>query len=109
MLGQLDRDAFIGELLDEALGLGPLEPLLADASVTEIMVVDPATIYVERAGRLELTQTRFTDEERVRAVSTSRSRSSTRASPTAHASTRSFARSRSAAAASRSGASRSAA
>jgi pilus assembly protein CpaF len=68
ILEQLDRDAFIGELLDEALGLGPLEPLLADASITEIMVVDPATIYVERGGRLELTQTRFTDEERVRAV-----------------------------------------
>jgi pilus assembly protein CpaF len=68
ILEQLDRDSFIGELLDEALGLGPLEPLLADASITEIMVVDPATIYVERAGRLELTQTRFTDEERVRAV-----------------------------------------
>ncbi len=68
ILEQLDRDAFIGELLDEALGLGPLEPLLADASITEIMVVDPATIYVERGGCLELTQTRFTDEERVRAV-----------------------------------------
>jgi pilus assembly protein CpaF len=68
ILEQLDRDAFIGELLDEALGLGPLEPLLADASVTEVMVVDPATIYIERGGRLELTTTRFTDEERVRAV-----------------------------------------
>jgi pilus assembly protein CpaF len=68
ILEQLDRDSFIGELLDEALGLGPLEPLLADASITEIMVVDPATIYVERGGCLELTQTRFTDEERVRAV-----------------------------------------
>ena len=68
ILEHLDRDSFIGELLDEALGLGPLEPLLADASITEIMVVDPATIYVERGGRVELTQTRFTDEERVRAV-----------------------------------------
>jgi len=58
----------IGELMDEALGLGPLEPLLADASVTEIMVVDPETIYVERAGRLELAPVRFTDEERVRAI-----------------------------------------
>ncbi|MDB4934347.1 MAG: Type secretion system hydrolase TadA/VirB11/CpaF, TadA subfamily protein, partial [Labilithrix sp.] len=53
LLEQLDRDSFIGELLDEALGLGPLEPLLADASITEIMVVDPATIYVERGGCLE--------------------------------------------------------
>jgi pilus assembly protein CpaF len=64
----VDGDGFIGELLEEALGLGPLEPLLADPTVTEIMVVDPATIYVERFGRLELTRTRFTDEERVRAV-----------------------------------------
>jgi len=68
ILEQVDKDAFIGELLDEALGLGPLEPLLADAAVTEIMVVDPATIYIERGGKLELTTTRFTDEERVRAV-----------------------------------------
>jgi pilus assembly protein CpaF len=64
----IDRDAFIGELLDEAIGLGPLEPLLADPTITEIMVVDPATIYIERAGRLERTSARFTDEERVRAV-----------------------------------------
>ena len=68
ILDSVDRDAFIGELLEEALGLGPLEPLLADPTVTEVMVVDPATIYVERAGKLELTPTRFTDEERVRAV-----------------------------------------
>ena len=68
ILAEVDRDAFIGEVLEEALGLGPLEPLLADPAVTEIMVVDPATIYVERAGLLELTTTRFTDEERVRAV-----------------------------------------
>ena len=64
----LDRDAFIGELLEEAIGLGPLEPLLADPSVTEVMVVDPHTIYVERRGKLERTKTRFTDDERVRAV-----------------------------------------
>jgi pilus assembly protein CpaF len=60
--------AFIGELAEEALGLGPLEPLLADPTVTEIMVVDPMTIYVERDGRLELTTAVFTDDERVRAV-----------------------------------------
>jgi pilus assembly protein CpaF len=64
----IDRDAFIGELLEEAIGLGPLEPLLADPAVSEIMVVDPVTIYVERRGRLERTSSRFTDDERVRAV-----------------------------------------
>ncbi|WP_394836803.1 Flp pilus assembly complex ATPase component TadA [Pendulispora rubella] len=64
----ISRDAFIGELVEEALGLGPLEPLLADHTVTEVMVVDPTTIFVERAGKLEPTHTVFTDDERVRAV-----------------------------------------
>jgi len=64
----IDRDAFIGELLEEAIGLGPLEPLLADPTVTEIMVVDPLTVYVERRGLLERVGARFTDDERVRAV-----------------------------------------
>ncbi|MET0285005.1 MAG: ATPase, T2SS/T4P/T4SS family, partial [Polyangiales bacterium] len=61
-------DALVGEMADEALGLGPLEHLLADPQVTEIMVVDPTTIYVERAGKLTLSDRRFTDDERVRAV-----------------------------------------
>jgi pilus assembly protein CpaF len=64
----INREEFIGELAEEALGLGPLEPLLADPTITEIMVIDPTTIYVERAGRLELANAVFTDDERVRAV-----------------------------------------
>jgi pilus assembly protein CpaF len=64
----VDRDGLIGDLADEALGLGPLERLLADPAITEIMVVDPATIYVEKGGALLKTDTRFTDDERVRAV-----------------------------------------
>ncbi|APS00956.1 hypothetical protein BCY86_07455 [Pajaroellobacter abortibovis] len=63
-----DRDQLIGELADEALGLGPLERFLADPSVNEIMVIDPQTIFVERGGKLELTDAKFTDDERVRAV-----------------------------------------
>ena len=58
----------IDEITDEALGLGPLERLLADETVTEIMVVDPETIYVERRGKIESTALRFTDDEAVRAV-----------------------------------------
>lgn len=58
----------IDEITDEALGLGPLERLLADESVSEIMVVDPQTIYVERHGKIEPTALRFTDDEAVRAV-----------------------------------------
>jgi len=61
-------DDLVGELVDEALGLGPLEPLLEDPSISEIMVIDPLTIYVERDGRLELCEACFTDDERVRCV-----------------------------------------
>ncbi len=65
---EVDRATLVGELVNEALGLGPLEPLIEDPSVTEIMVIDPHTIYVEREGKLFLSETMFTDDERVRAV-----------------------------------------
>ena len=65
---ELDRDQLIGELSDEALGLGPLERFLSDPTVSEIMVVDPNTIYVEHLGKIRLSEARFTDDERVRAV-----------------------------------------
>ncbi|HEY1955883.1 MAG TPA: ATPase, T2SS/T4P/T4SS family [Polyangiaceae bacterium] len=65
---EIDRDRLIGELSDEALGLGPLERFLADPTISEIMVVDPDTIYVERGGKIELSEVRFTDDERVRAI-----------------------------------------
>jgi pilus assembly protein CpaF len=55
-------------MVDEALGLGPLENFIADPSVSEIMVVDPDSIYVERKGKLTLSDARFTDDSRVRAV-----------------------------------------
>jgi pilus assembly protein CpaF len=61
-------DRLVGELADEALGLGPLEQLLADPSISEIMVVDPETIYIERKGSCVRAPLRFTDDARVRAV-----------------------------------------
>jgi pilus assembly protein CpaF len=64
----VDKDALVGELADEALGLGPLERFLADPTCSEIMVVDPETIYIEQGGKLRRTEARFTDDERVRAV-----------------------------------------
>ncbi|MFO0664387.1 MAG: ATPase, T2SS/T4P/T4SS family [Polyangiaceae bacterium] len=64
----MDKKVLIGELADEALGLGPLERFIADQSISEIMVVDPNTIYVEKGGKLVLSNARFTDDERVRAV-----------------------------------------
>jgi pilus assembly protein CpaF len=62
------REQLIGELCNEALGLGPLEELLADDSISEIMVVDPTTIFFERAGVLHKSGLRFTDDDAVRAV-----------------------------------------
>jgi pilus assembly protein CpaF len=62
------REQLIEELCNEALGLGPLEGLLADDSVSEIMVVDPTTIFYERAGTLHQSGLRFTDDDAVRAV-----------------------------------------
>lgn len=64
----IDRSTLVGELADEALGLGPLERYLNDPNVTEVMVIDADTIYVEQGGRLTRTTSRFTDDERVRAV-----------------------------------------
>jgi pilus assembly protein CpaF len=64
----LSPELLVGEMADEALGLGPLERLLADPAVSEVMVIDAHHIYVERAGLLTLSDARFTDEERVRAA-----------------------------------------
>jgi len=64
----LDRGRLRKELADEVLGLGPLEDLLSDATVSEVMVVDRATIYIERKGRLELTGARFSSEDALRSA-----------------------------------------
>jgi pilus assembly protein CpaF len=57
--GQTDQ--LIEEVLDELLGLGPLEPLLKDETVADILINGHATVYVERLGRLERTEVRFQD------------------------------------------------
>lgn len=54
------------ELLDEIYGLGPLEPLMADPAVTDILINSHDQIYVERYGRLELSEVRFISEEHLR-------------------------------------------
>lgn len=63
-----NQDTLVGELADEALGLGPLERYLADPTISEVMVVGPDAIYIEREGKLIRTDARFTDDDRVRAV-----------------------------------------
>ena len=64
----LNQDLLWQRVLDEAIGLGPLEPLLADPTITEIMVNAADAIWVERAGRLEQHAARFTDDDAIRAV-----------------------------------------
>lgn len=61
----LDRDALVRELVDEAVGLGPLEPLLADPGVTEIMVNRHDEIFIERGGRLARAAASFSGEQAV--------------------------------------------
>ncbi|WP_204115198.1 CpaF family protein [Shimia biformata] len=55
----------VDELMDEVLGLGPLEPLLADPTVNDILVNGHQQVYVERSGLLELSGARFRDEKHV--------------------------------------------
>lgn len=57
-----ERRQVVREISDDILGYGPLEPLLRDESVTEVMVNGPDRIYVERAGKLELTRSTFVDD-----------------------------------------------
>ena len=59
------RAKFINELLDEILGLGPLEELMRDPAVTEIMVNAPDKVFIERAGKLTLTKYQFRNEEQI--------------------------------------------
>jgi len=63
-----DRDRLTADLADDILGHGPLERLLADESVTEIMVNGPFDIWVERQGRLYETTVRFKDESHLRRI-----------------------------------------
>ncbi|HWW24855.1 MAG TPA: CpaF family protein [Caulobacter sp.] len=61
LLTPSQTDQLVEEILDELLGLGPLEPLLKDDSVTDILINTHEVVYVERAGRLQRTNVRFQD------------------------------------------------
>jgi pilus assembly protein CpaF len=60
-----ERTRLIRQVIDEAIGLGVLEPLLADPTVTEIMVNGAGDVFIERAGRIERVDTRFTSEDQL--------------------------------------------
>ncbi|MDA8747225.1 CpaF family protein [Litoreibacter sp.] len=63
ILNKEERQKLHAELFDEVTGLGPLEPLLADESINDILVNGPNRVFIERSGKLELTATRFKDEK----------------------------------------------
>ena len=58
----LEREQLVAEVMSEVFGLGPLDPLMSDASISDILVNGANTVYVERNGRLELTAVRFRDD-----------------------------------------------
>ncbi len=62
-LNRAERESLVADVLDELLGLGPLEPLLKDESVTDILVNGHDVVFVERRGLLERVETRFQDEK----------------------------------------------
>ncbi len=61
-MNQRELEAFAAEIVDEMIGLGPIEPLLKDPSITDILINAHMSVYVERAGQLHQTPVRFKDE-----------------------------------------------
>ncbi len=63
LLTHAERDRLIDDVLNEALGLGPIEPLFRDPTVSDILINGPRAVFVERHGRLEDTDIVFNDEQ----------------------------------------------
>ena len=61
-------DQIIMQIINESVGYGPLESLLRDESITEIMVNGPKNVFIERQGKLEKTNVHFNDDEHVRHI-----------------------------------------
>lgn len=64
-LNEQERSRLAEELTEETIGLGPLSPLMADPAVTDVLVIAPDKVYVERFGKLEKTEVRFRDAEHI--------------------------------------------
>jgi pilus assembly protein CpaF len=63
LLNRMERERLIDEVLDETLGFGPLEVLLKDPTISDIMINGPHRIYVERRGKMEKTDVKFRDND----------------------------------------------
>jgi len=69
-LNFVEQRELVESLVADMLGLGPLEPLIADETVTDIMVNGPKQVYVERRGKLEITDVQFRDDQHLMNVAT---------------------------------------
>lgn len=69
-LNQVEQKSLVTNLVNDMMGLGPLEPLLADKEITEVMVNGPNQIYVERSGKLDLTDVNFRDHSHLMNICT---------------------------------------
>ena len=67
-LSAVEREKLVSEVQHELFGLGPLEPLLADPGISDILVNGPESIYIERRGKLEVTNVAFKDNEHLMRV-----------------------------------------
>jgi pilus assembly protein CpaF len=67
-LNSEERERFYREIQDEVLGLGPIEPFMHDPSISDILVNTYNQVYVERYGKLELTEARFKDDAHLRKI-----------------------------------------
>ncbi len=67
-LGEWSKDLIIDQVLNEVFGLGPLEPLMQDPTISDILVTTPHKVYVERNGRLVKTPVRFKDDTHLQRI-----------------------------------------
>src|SRR5512138_2337406 len=67
-LSLVEKDRVIEEVLDEVFGLGPLEPLLEDPTISDILVSTPKLVYIERAGKLQRIPIEFKDDAHLQRI-----------------------------------------
>jgi len=67
-LSTVERDRLVNDVRHELFGLGPLEPLLSDPTISDILVNSPKRVFIERGGKLELTSVEFKDDEHLMRV-----------------------------------------
>ena len=66
--GSIDRKKVVDELKNDLTGFGPINPLLMDEDVSEVMVNGPTQVYCERKGKIEMTSIKFRDDEHVMSI-----------------------------------------